>query len=61
MYECILRDKNGKLIDWYDPINNESDIVESEGGLTINHSNGNTYIIDRKNYSTYTVREIEEN
>ncbi len=61
MYECILRDKNGKGIDWFDPIVNKDDVVESDDKLTINHANGDVYVIDRKNYSSYTVRKLRSN
>jgi hypothetical protein len=55
MEECILFDKNGKEIDWFDPID---DVIECDfGTLEINHQNGTTYIVDGKDYSTYIVRE----
>ena len=54
MNECILFDENGKEIDWYDPVDGA---IESENVLTINHSSGNIYTVDRKNYSSFIVRE----
>ena len=60
MKECVLFDKDGKEIDWFDPIENDEDVIESENVLTINHQNGNIYIIDGKNYSSYIVRELPE-
>ena len=58
MGECVLFDKNGREIDWYDPIE-ETDVIETEKELTINHSNGMTYKISRNYYSHYTIREVK--
>ncbi len=57
MTECVLFDKNGREIDWYDPIE-EKDVTETDRELIINHSNG-IYRIPRNYYSHYTIREVQ--
>jgi hypothetical protein len=58
-YECVLY-KNGKPIDWYDPIVNEEDIIETEKGLHIILGNNNVYDIPKEKYDSYTLNELPE-
>ena len=56
--ELVLFDKQGKEIDWYDPIE-ETGISETETHLRLEHSNGYVYDIPKNAYSHYIIREKE--
>jgi hypothetical protein len=58
--ECVLFDKNNKEIDWYDPIDDESDVIENNGILQIKHGNGHNYYIPKNKYNHFVVREMKE-
>lgn len=57
--ECVLF-KNNKEVDWYDPIDDESDVKEINNYLVIEHSNGYTYNIEKSKYDYFVIRELIE-
>ncbi len=54
--ECVLFDRKGKEIDWYDPV---VSVEETDKDLIIHHI-PNTYKVPKNTYHHYIVREKKE-